>query len=159
MPILVGAGYYPDEGVQPGSPGEGNGGNGSEGPPNRWRLPWCRPREAVATLLYWQAPTILNPYLSSGSKDAEAASLVIEPLAEYNPNGEIVAVLATRVPTLENGGISADRTRITWDIREDVVWSDGTPLTANDVVVHLAILHLTRQWLLPGFELRECGFR
>ena len=65
---------------------------------------------------------------------AEAASLVIEPLAEYNPNGKIVAVLATRVPTLENGGISADRTRITWNIREDVVWADGTSLTANDVV-------------------------
>ena len=28
---------------------------------------------------------ILNPYLSSGTKDAGAASLVIEPLAEYNP--------------------------------------------------------------------------
>ena len=106
VPILIGAGYYLDNAGQGGS----------------------------ATLLYWQAPTILNPYLSSGTKDAEAASLVIEPLAEYNENGEIVAVLATRVPTLENGGISADRTRITWNIREDVVWSDGTPLTANDVV-------------------------
>ena len=106
VPILISAGYYLDNAGQGGS----------------------------ATLLYWQAPTILNPYLSSGTKDAEAASLVIEPLAEYNENGEIVAVLATRVPTLENGGISADRTRITWNIREDVVWSDGTPLTANDVV-------------------------
>ena len=106
FPILVGAGYYLDDAGQGGS----------------------------ATLLYWQAPTTLNPYLSSGTKDAEAASLVIEPLAEYNPNGEIVAVLATRVPTLENGGISADRIRITWNIREDVVWSDGTPLTVNDVV-------------------------
>ena len=105
-PILIGGGYYLD-----------NAGTGGS-----------------ATLLYWQAPTILNPYLSSGTKDAEAASLVIEPLAEYNENGEIVAVLATRVPTFENGGISADRTRITWNIREDVVWSDGTPLTANDVV-------------------------
>ena len=106
FPILVGAGYYLDNAGQGGS----------------------------ATLLYWQAPTTLNPYLSSGTKDAEAASLVIEPLAEYNPNGEIVAVLATRVPTLENGGVSDDRIRITWNIREDVAWSDGTPLTANDVV-------------------------
>ena len=106
LPILVGSGYYLDR--------AGQGG--------------------IATLLYWQAPTILNPYLSSGTKDAEAASLVIEPIAEYNPNGEIVAVLATRVPTLDNGGISADRTRITWTIRDDVVWSDGMPFTANDVV-------------------------
>ena len=96
LPILVGSGYYLDSAGQGGS----------------------------ATLLYWQAPTILNPYLSSGTKDAEAASLVIEPLAEYNENGEIVAVLATRVPTLENGGVSADRTRITWNIQR--MWSGPT---------------------------------
>ena len=106
LPILIGAGYYLDLAGQGGT----------------------------ATLRYWQAPTILNPYLSSGNKDAEAASLVIEPLAEYNPNGELVPVLATRIPTLANQGISADRTRITWTLREDVVWSDGTPLKAGDVV-------------------------
>ena len=33
-----------------------------------------------------------------------------------------------------NGGISADQTSITWKLKEGVVWSDGTPLTANDVV-------------------------
>ena len=88
----------------------------------------------TATLRYWQAPTILNPYLSRGTKEAERASLVIEPLAEYNPNGELVPVLADKVPTLANGGVSADRTRITWTLREGVVWSDGTPCTAEDVV-------------------------
>ncbi|MDE0436216.1 MAG: ABC transporter substrate-binding protein [Bryobacterales bacterium] len=133
LPILVGAGYYPDEGVPPGSEEEDNG---SDGDPER---PTGTDSESagkggIATLLYWQAPTTLNPYLSSGTKDAEAASLVIEPLAEYNPNGEIVAVLAAGVPTRENGGFSDDRTRITWILRGDVVWSDGTPLTANDVV-------------------------
>ena len=106
LPILVGAGYFAD------IAGEGG----------------------TATLRYWQAPTILNPYLSLGTKDAEAASLVIEPLAEYNPDGDLVPVLATRIPTLANQGVSADRTRITWTLREDAVWSDGTPLTAGDVV-------------------------
>ena len=133
LPILVASGYYLDEGVPPGL---ASGDNGSDDSTER---PTDSDSQSAgqggsATLLYWQAPTILNPYLSSGTKDAEAASLVLEPLAEYNPNGEIVAVLATRVPTLENGGVSDDRTRITWNIREDVVWSDGTPLTANDVV-------------------------
>lgn len=106
LPILIGAGYYLDTAGQGGT----------------------------ATLRYWQAPTILNPYVSPGIKDAEAASLVIEPLAEYDPDGELVPVLATRIPTLANQGISADRTRITWTLREDVVWSDGSPFTAGDVV-------------------------
>ena len=123
VPILLGAGYYADD-VHSGSEGEDNGGDEAQG----------AGQGGSATLLYWQAPTILNPYLSRGTKDAEAASLVIEPLAEYTPNGEIVPVLATQVPTSENGGVSADRTRITWNIREDALWSDGTPLTANDVV-------------------------
>ena len=123
VPILLGSGYYADD-VHSGSEGEDNGGREAQD----------AGQGGSATLLYWQAPTILNPYLSRGIKDAEAASLVIEPLAEYNPNGEIVPVLATQVPTSENGGVSADRTRITWNIREDALWSDGTPLTANDVV-------------------------
>ena len=114
LPILIGVGYYPNEGVQPGSAGEGNG---SPERPTGGDSRSSAGQGGSATLLYWQAPTILNPYLSSGTKDAEAASLVIEPLAEYKPNGEIVAVLATRVPTLENGGVSTDRTRITWNIR------------------------------------------
>ena len=130
LPVLVGSGYYLVSDAPSGQPGEGvdgdtkpvGGGQGVAG------------RGDAATLLYWQAPTILNPYLSRGTKDAEAASLVVEPLAEYNPNGELVAVLATRIPTMENGGISEDRTQITWDLREGVVWSDGTPLTAHDVV-------------------------
>ncbi len=133
LPILVGAGYYPDESVPPESAGEDNGSDDSTERPTGSDSQSAG-QGGSATLLYWQAPTILNPYLSSGTKDAEAASLVLEPLAEYNPNGEIVAVLAARVPTLVNGGVSDDRTRITWNIREDMVWSDGTPLTANDVV-------------------------
>ena len=134
LPILLAAGYYSAEGVPPGSAEEEDDGSddSTESPTDSDSQ--SAGQGGSATLLYWQAPTLLNPYLSSGTKDAEAASLVIEPLAEYNPNGEIVAVLAARVPTLENGGVSGDRTRITWNLREDVVWSDGTPLTANDVV-------------------------
>lgn len=124
VPVLLAAGYYPED-----LDHEDN--SGSDTPPGDGQ---GAGQGGAATLLYWQAPTILNPYLSRGTKDSEAASLVIEPLAEYTPDGEIVPVLATRVPTIENGGFSADRTRVTWTIREDALWSDGTPVTADDVV-------------------------
>ena len=124
-PLLLAAGYYADH-VRSGSDGDDSG--GSDGDARG------AGQGGRARLLFWQAPTILNPYLSSGTKDAAAASLVVEPLAEFDPNGEIVAVLAKRIPTLENGGVSADRTRITWNIVEEAVWSDGTPVTAADVV-------------------------
>jgi peptide/nickel transport system substrate-binding protein len=86
-------------------------------------------------ILQWQAPSQVNGLLSSGTKDILAASLVLEPLAETAPDGSVVATgLATEVPTVENGGVAEDFTSITWNLREDVMWSDGTPFTADDVL-------------------------
>jgi peptide/nickel transport system substrate-binding protein len=84
-------------------------------------------------LLQWQAPSIANSLLSSGEKDLLAGSLVLEPLAEILADGSLVPALAAEIPTLANGGISEDLTSITWSLKEGVVWSDGTPLTADDV--------------------------
>ena len=93
-----------------------------------------RGRDGHLNIIYWQAPTILNPYLSGGTKDSEAASLVLESLAGYDENGIRIPVLAAEIPTLENGGVAADLRSATWKLREGVKWSDGTPLTAHDVV-------------------------
>jgi hypothetical protein len=57
-----------------------------------------------ANVIYWQAPSILNPYLSTGTKDVESASLVLEPLIRFNEKGEMVPFLAAEVPTVANGG-------------------------------------------------------
>ena len=84
-------------------------------------------------MLYWQAPSILNPFLSGGTKDIHAASIVLEPLARYDENGKMVPALALEIPTAENGGVSTDLMSITWKLRHDVEWSDGTPFTATDV--------------------------
>ncbi|MCB1334746.1 MAG: peptide ABC transporter substrate-binding protein [Roseivivax sp.] len=92
-----------------------------------------RGADGEVKIIYWQAPSILNPYLSSGTKDIESASLVIEPLGRYDPDGALVPYLATEIPTVENGGVSADLTSITWKIKEGLLWSDGTPFTAEDV--------------------------
>jgi len=85
-------------------------------------------------LLYWQAVSTMNPYLSGGTKDLHAASMVVEPLARYDENGGIVPWLVDEIPTVENGGVSEDLTSITWTLKEGLVWSDGTPVTAADVV-------------------------
>ena len=84
-------------------------------------------------IIYWQAPSILNPYLSSGTKDIESASLVIEPLGRYDENGDLVPFLAEEIPTVENGGVSADLTTITWKLKSGLLWSDGSPVTSADV--------------------------
>jgi peptide/nickel transport system substrate-binding protein len=85
-------------------------------------------------ILYWQAPTILNTHLSQGTKDYDAGSLVLEPLASSGPDGNPVPKLAAEIPTLANGGIAKDQKSITWKLKPGVKWSDGTPFTADDVV-------------------------
>ncbi|BAW95878.1 extracellular solute-binding protein [[Synechococcus] sp. NIES-970] len=85
-------------------------------------------------LLYWQAPTILNPHLSTGFKDWEASRITLEPLASFDPDSELTPILAAEIPTLENGGLSADGRSVTWRLKPDLRWSDGEPFTAADVV-------------------------
>jgi len=84
-------------------------------------------------LLYWQAPTILNPHFSSGFKDSEASRITLEPLASFDAEGNLVLFLAAEEPTLENGGVAADGRSVTWTLKDDILWSDGTPFTAADV--------------------------
>ncbi|HPE26206.1 peptide ABC transporter substrate-binding protein [Albidovulum sp.] len=91
-----------------------------------------RGADGHVSVLYWQAPSILNPYLSSGTKDVETASLILEGLAGFNEKGEVIARLAEDVPTVENGGITADLTQITWKLKPGLLWSDGSPVTSAD---------------------------
>ncbi|MDE3123061.1 MAG: peptide ABC transporter substrate-binding protein [Paracoccaceae bacterium] len=93
-----------------------------------------RGSDGQLNLLYWQAPSIMNPYLSSGTKDLEASSIVIEPLARYNPKGEMIPYLAADIPTVANGGVSKDLMSITWKLKPGLKWSDGSAVTADDVV-------------------------
>ncbi len=92
-----------------------------------------RGSDGEVKIIYWQAPSILNPYLSGGTKDLESASLVIEPLGRYDQNGALVPYLAEEIPTVENGGVSADLTQITWKLQSGLLWSDGSPVTSADV--------------------------
>ena len=91
-------------------------------------------KDETLTLVYWQAPSIPNPYLSGGTKDRDAGAITLEPLAKYDPDGALIPSLAAGIPTLENGGISSDLTSITWKLRDSLKWSDGRGLTAHDVV-------------------------
>jgi peptide/nickel transport system substrate-binding protein len=92
-----------------------------------------RGADGEVKIIYWQAPSTLNPYLSGGTKDVESASMIIEPLARYNETGELVPWLVEEVPTTANGGVSEDLTSITWKIKPGITWSDGSAFTSADV--------------------------
>ena len=84
--------------------------------------------------LFWQAPTSLNPHFAVGAKDSEACRIFYKPLAAWDPDGNLVPVLAAEIPDLENGGVAPDGMSVTWKLKKDVQWHDGTPFTADDLV-------------------------
>jgi peptide/nickel transport system substrate-binding protein len=84
--------------------------------------------------LWWQGATLLNPYFAVGTKDQDGSRIFYEPLASWDPDGNLSPVLAVEVPTIQNGGLSKDGTSIVWKLKKDVQWHDGKPFTADDVV-------------------------
>ena len=85
-------------------------------------------------MLYWAAPTLLNPHLAIAPKDYESSQLFYEPLADIDTEGNIVPILAAETPSLANGGIARDGTSVVWRLKRGVTWHDGRPFTADDVV-------------------------
>ena len=59
----------------------------------------------------------------------------------YGDNAGIIQPgLATEVPTVQNGGISADGMTYTIHLRQNLKYSDGSPLTSDDVVFTINLI-------------------
>ena len=84
--------------------------------------------------LWWQGSTLLNPYFAVGTKDQDGSRIFYEPLASWDPDGNLSPVLAAEIPTVQNGGLSKDGKTVVWKLKKDVQWHDGKPFTADDVV-------------------------
>jgi len=97
------------------------------------KLVTSRGTHGTLTIVSWQIAEIMNSHLGGGNA-RDASYFVLEPLAHLNEVGELVPRLGQEIPTLENGGVAEDLRSITWKLREGILWSDGTPLTAEDVV-------------------------
>lgn len=85
-------------------------------------------------VLWWQAPTLLNPHFATGTKDQDGSRVFYEPLAAWDGDGNLKPILAAEIPTRENGGVAADGMSATWKLKPGVKWHDGKPFSADDVV-------------------------
>ena len=85
-------------------------------------------------VLWWQGSTLLNPHFAVGTKDQDGSRIFYEPLAVWDPEGNLVPVLAAEVPSLQNGAVAKDGRSVTWKLKKNVQWHDGKPFTADDVV-------------------------
>ena len=73
-------------------------------------------------------PTSLNPILSQNDTDKDLNSLVFNGLAKSDGNGGIVNDLAESIEKSEDGKKWIVR------LRQDVLWHDGEPFSADDVI-------------------------
>jgi peptide/nickel transport system substrate-binding protein len=77
----------------------------------------------------------LNVYTTANLGDVESA--VVEGLLAPDAHAHYIPVLATEVPTEQNGGIVLTRggaaMQVTYHLRPGVTWHDGAPLTSADV--------------------------
>jgi peptide/nickel transport system substrate-binding protein len=81
-----------------------------------------------------RSPNTLNPILAANTTEAMINRLSFDPLLSVDASGKhAVPILAAVVPTLANGGISADGKTITYHLRAGVRWQDGAPFTSRDV--------------------------
>jgi peptide/nickel transport system substrate-binding protein len=85
-------------------------------------------------LLFWQAPTLLNPHFAVGVKDQEACRVFYEPLAGWDADGNLIPILAAEIPSKDNDGLTEDGLSVIWKLKQGVRWHDGAPFTADDVV-------------------------
>jgi len=84
--------------------------------------------------LWWQGATLLNPHFATGTKDQDGSRIFYEPLASWDPDGNLTPNLAAEIPTAQNGGVAKDGKSVTWRLKKGVVWHDGKPFTADDCV-------------------------
>ena len=82
-------------------------------------------------------PKTFNPVIASDATSSSVGSMIFEGLVKENPNtGKTDAALA------ESWTISEDKRQIVFNLRENLKWSDGHPLTADDVVFTYNQLYL-----------------
>src|SRR5688500_16028933 len=94
-------------------------------------------RGGTAIVAIWQCPSTLAAHYANQTVTDIVNNAVIEGLAETNNNGDYVPTLAKSVPTVANGGakVSADGKKldVTWELKPSIKWSDGTPVTSEDI--------------------------
>jgi peptide/nickel transport system substrate-binding protein len=102
-----------------------------------------------------QEPDNMNGFYSSMAFAQWANDLVQASLYDFSDELQPVLVLAAEVPTRENGGISEDFKEYTVKLKPGLKWSDGKPLTAEDLVFTYQMIKDPANNMLQGSSIRE----
>jgi peptide/nickel transport system substrate-binding protein len=98
------------------------------------RTPAAGPIPGIFRYAEIAEPDNLSTLLSTQIVTIDLSYLMFSYFFNVDDHQNFVPEIATELPTLQNGGISPDGKTITYHMRKGVVWQDGVPLTAKDIV-------------------------
>lgn len=113
--------------------------------------------QSAVVIVVAEEPPSFNPVITDAGYDSLVMELVMLGLTDIDAQGNVFPELAAELPTEENGGVTIDPEAgtmdVTWKMRQDVKWSDGTPVTADDALFTLAAIQDpdTGTWI-PGVD-------
>ncbi len=100
----------------------------------------AKPRDTLVIGIT-QFPSTFHPNIDSMLAKTYVLAMTRRPFTAYDKDWALVCMLCTRLPTIENGLAVPERTAdgkpgiaVTYTIRPDATWGDGTPVTTRDVV-------------------------
>ena len=89
-----------------------------------------------AVISDWQTPVQLNPYFSNAFKNTRVFAMTLRPLIAISSSGHWIPDLLKKVPRFSDNSIRRDASgegfEIDLELKEGLLWSDGTPLTLED---------------------------
>jgi peptide/nickel transport system substrate-binding protein len=112
-------------------------------------------QESAITIAFPQEPDTFSHFYSNMSFGKWVNNLVYAPLYMYDDVYNEIPVLIDEIPTVENGLINEDYTEYTVRIKEGLVWSDGTPLTSEDVAFTYEMLNTEANQFIQGSPVRD----
>lgn len=86
----------------------------------------------VINFAWTQEPDSLNPFYTDMWFSAILQQLYLCWAWEYDDQNVAYPNLVTEIPSIENGGLAEDGLTVTLNLRDDIVWSDGEPITSAD---------------------------
>ena len=109
------------------------------------------------TVVIPEDPPSFNAVISDTGYDALVMHMTLLGMTGVDPEGKVYPVLASELPSVANGEVvvnDQDKTMdVTWKMRQDVTWADGTKVTADDVLfTYEAIKDPTNGFAIPGLD-------
>ena len=87
-----------------------------------------------------QEPTVLLPLLAHIEVDEGVYFNLFNPLWRVDEKGQFQPDLVAEMPTVKNGGISADGLLWHLKLNDKAKWHDGTPFSADDVKFNIELI-------------------